>query len=536
LNGKYNAPIPTKSELQKNWEDFRKQVELLTKIQDAEKGLYKGSQAKQSQASETVKNLRKQLDEMTRDEKDLQKSKDRVKKQMAELKRRMETGDFSKPAKRDKKTDKELDDLQDRLIKTQYEYVKMVSKKALENRTNPQKYMDWAADVLSIPRGLMSSADFSAPLRQGLVMTVAHPLLALNAAGEMFLQAVNQKRFDRWLHRLQESDEFQIMKSSGLYISDLHNPILSAREEEFMSNLADKVPIIGSSFKVGGVKIPGLNIIKGSQRAYVSYLNKLRADVFMQMVDALKDEHPIASNPDLYKSLAEWVNTATGRGSLPKMMETAAPLLNATFFSPRLMSSRLTLLNPLYYARVPKPLRKMIWGDMGKFVGVAMMMLFLFSLDDDLEVELDPRSSDFLKIKYGNTRYDVLGGISNYLRFGVQVSTNERKTKGGEIVSYEKRSDIAERFFRSKLAPVPSMIWNLADGEDVVGNEYGPGDIFTSFIPLAAQDITEAVEDKGPQMILKAGLPAMFGIGVQTYGGSTDKEDRSVNPGEAVSR
>ena len=109
---------------------------------------------------------------------------------------------------------------------------------------------------------------------------------------------------------------------------------MTSREEAFMSNLAEKIPGFG-------------HLARGSDRAYTGFLNKLRADVFDDLVSKAKLTG--SDNPNMAKDIATFVNAATGRGSLPAALEKAAPALNGVFFSPRLMASRLTLLNPVYY-------------------------------------------------------------------------------------------------------------------------------------------------------------------------------------------
>ena len=60
-------------------------------------------------------------------------------------------------------------------------------------------------------------------------------------------------------------------------------------------------------------------------------------------------------------------------------------------------------------------------SDLSKYVGLTTTMVMLAAAylndDDDEEtsVELDPRSSDFMKIKLGNTRVDPWGGMQQQI-------------------------------------------------------------------------------------------------------------------------
>ena len=119
------------------------------------------------------------------------------------------------------------------------------------------------------------------------------------------------------------------------------------------------------------------------------------------------------------------------------------------------------MLNPLYYAKLPKELRVMAAKDMFKFVALGMSVLALAKLNG-ADVEDDPRSSDFGKIKSGNTRWDIWGGFQQYVRLFSQVASGEKKSSGsGEIQRLngegrfgETRGDVTSRFVRGKLAPI----------------------------------------------------------------------------------
>ena len=68
------------------------------------------------------------------------------------------------------------------------------------------------------------------------------------------------------------------------------------------------------------------------------------------------------------------------------------------------------------------------------------------------------------------------------------------------------------------MAPVPGTLWNLADGKNMVGEKYELSDVPTSFLPLFASDLYKAMErDGATKGVLETGIPAVFGVGVQTY-------------------
>src|SRR5690606_16281417 len=114
--------------------------------------------------------------------------------------------------------------------------------------------------------------------------------------------------------------------------------------------------------------------------------------------------------PEEFKGLADFVNTATGRTQIKsKTLKSAQPLLNAIFFSPRFLASRAQMLNPAWYMRLPPQSRKRAAKSMLKLAGTGLALASLAKLGG-ADVETDPRSSDFMKIRIGDTRYDIWGG------------------------------------------------------------------------------------------------------------------------------
>lgn len=379
-----------------------------------------------------------------------------------------------------------------------------------EHKTFAQKLGQILADTLNIPRSLITSFDMSAPLRQGILLTTAKPVVASKAFKEMFRQVFSQENFDKWLADIPNNPLYKDMKSSGLYISN-PNKIsggLTAREESFMSNLAEKIPIMGQ-------------LVKASSRAYISFLNKLRVDVFTQLANEFREQG--IATPQNLKSLAEYVNNSTGRGSLGGL-ERSAVALNNLLFSPRLIASRFNALNPIWYAKQTPPVRREAIKNMAKFIGVGGTVLAIAAANG-AKIELDPRSTDFGKIRVGNSRWDIWGGFQQWVRVFSQLASGAKKTQTGDIVElsgkkypFTTRFDTALQFGLGKLAPIPSLVQELMQGQKTFGGELKLSDqMIQNTVPLYLQDMKDAIDEIGPEAIFTAGVPAFFGVGFQNY-------------------
>ncbi len=362
-----------------------------------------------------------------------------------------------------------------------------------------------AVDVLNIPRAVMSSYDVSAPFRQGLFL-INHPKRFFSNFKPMFKSLVSEKAWLASQKEIAERPTYELMKNSRLAIMELGKR-LSTREEKFLSQFAEYIP---------GVRASG--------RAYTTFLNRLRADVFDDLIkkaDKLGLEASI--NDKLAEQIAHFVNVASGRGKLGAL-EKVANELNAALFSPRLMASRLTLLNPVYYIKADPFVRKEALKSLFTVSAMTTTILTLAAAGG-ADVELDPRSSDFLKIKIGGkTRVDILGGVQQYMRAAGQIisgkyisSTTGKEYTLGEGYRPLTRLEIAYRFAESKASPIASFAIALMKGQDITGEKVKVSkEVGKRFVPMVIQDVYDlAVED--PELLPLAALGA-FGVGIQTYG------------------
>ena len=385
----------------------------------------------------------------------------------------------------------------------------------ISKRTLTQKLFEGTKEVLNVPRAIMASADMSAPLRQGIFL-IGRPKQWLPAFRDMFKYAFNEKAYNGLMLDIEKRTTYPLMKEGGLSLTNIGKS-LYGREEKFMSNLAERIPVLG-------------HIVRGSHRAHTGFLNKLRADVFDDMVSHAQKQG-LRIEGKLLKDIGNFVSAATGRGKLPGAIERSAVTLNSLFFSPRLMASRVNLLNPVYYAKLDPFVRKEALKSLLTFAGTATSIVTLAKLGG-ADIGVDPRSADFGKIKIGNTRYDPYGGFQQYIRLAAQLITGEHissttgvKTTVGEGYKPLTRTDIIGRFLETKESPVVSFALGLLRGQDNLGKDFNIAqETAQRFIPMVAQDMYDLYKERGLEGIAM-GTPAIFGAGLQTY---------SPNPTEIV--
>lgn len=366
-------------------------------------------------------------------------------------------------------------------------------------------------DLLGVPRAVMASWDMSAPFRQAAPLVGRRQfwgnLFPMTRAwmSEDFVRAAHEDIWTRPSIRRAVQSDIGLHLSAVTKLADL-----GRREEGFMSRFAERF-------------IPG---VRRSERAFVTFLNKLRADVYESTIKRWDEAGRTYGDDDL-RSLAEWVNTATGRGNIPP--NTLVAHLGQVLFAPRLLVRNAEILSGRAYARATPLVRQEVGRDLASFAAAGLGTLGLLKLaseagvfDFPVSVEMNPRSSDFAKARIGSTRFDAWGGFQPIVRYLAQFASGERKASSGDLREADRAITLG-RFAQSKLAPVPGFLIDVLRGENFIGEEV---DVTTSgglseqaaqrLVPLFVQDLVEAWQVEGMVGSVKT-LPAFVGFNVQTY-------------------
>lgn len=417
---------------------------------------------------------------------------------------------------------------QSNLIHLQEAYGGDFVKDLLKKRTRAQKMVSEFAQAWNLPKELMATADLSAPLRQGIGLI--HRQEWRDAFKAMFGHAWSEENYTRFRNEMKQHPNYERAEQGGLAITTTDG--LGPSEDVFVSHLgikiADKTPVIGGVAK---------GVLEGSERAYVGFLNKLRFDTFNTMLEqARKLGHDI-DDEKVLKGISNYINVMTGRGGLGEA-ERASKLLTSIFFSPRLISSRMQILTaPLlapfgkgFIADLPKGMRK---EAVKSYVGMMSTYTTALSLAvaAGYTVELNPLSSDFGKIKDGNTRVDLGGGLLQFITAGARALMRESKsTSSGSTRELDKKGDTPLdndiKFILNKLHPSLSLIVDQQRGTDSVGNKFTWSKALLSRLtPLGIPDIVATLKEHPDANGALYSVLGVIGGGLQTYppkGGGTD--------------
>lgn len=495
-----------------------------------------------------VKALNKQMAELrrferfgppkTREQIALQAFKTRTANRIADLQDKIAREDFAKTERKPLQLDEEGKKASYELFKMKQEFAKALYRYEQSKRGPIRKVLEGVRDTLNASRSLITSFDLSGVLNQGGLLALGNPIRAAKALPKMFRAAFSAKKQKEINEEIASRPNAELYGRSKLAIVDPDSPILSKKEEAYMSNLLDKLTpserkgILGTAIR-GAQKTFNVATapVRASERAYVTFLNLLRADSFDAMVDGLRDSSGHI-DPAEAEAVANFVNVATGRGNVAS--GTAGVNLNAAFFSPRLLVSRFEYLLGAPLLKGNRRTRALIAKEYAKFFVAAGVAYSLAQLAG-AEIELDPRSSDFMKIRIGNTRLDPLGGLAQATTFLSRLASGETKTISGKVIPLRRTAEkklspisgdaasVAGRFLRSKLNPALGTLINLSAGSDPIGQYFGPKEaIKAQTIPLSFGDIADAIKEQGPYAGSALALLNLFGLRMQTF--KTEKE------------
>jgi hypothetical protein len=239
----------------------------------------------------------------------------------------------------------------------------------------------------------------------------------------------------------------------------------------------------------------------------------------------------INRSPEAAKAIANHVNVFSGYGSYGRAGH-AADAMSYIIWSPRLLASRFQVLTgqPLLHGGGGKAgveVRLRIAAEYGKML-TGMAALYALAKSTGAEVEDDPRSSDFGKWRYGNTRLDPMAGLSQVTHLLSNWTTGEKKTLAGKVkklrgdLKFGEKDLDAEtmRFLRTKFTPTLGTGWNIGTGKNVVGEKTTPQSVATeTFSPLVFQDVFDVMRENGIPAGLALETLSIFGMGLQSFEG-----------------
>ena len=377
-------------------------------------------------------------------------------------------------------------------------------------RTGSVKAWELFLELWNTPRAMIASGDISASLRQGAPFLFEGKGKVWRDAFEVQLKSFQDERAALGsAEKIANHALYASSQRAGLDLtmaSTLKRAApIAKREEPFVgSRLIANVPVYG-------------RLVRASERAYVTMLNELRFGKFVEEAEKLG----ASATTEQLKTLANTINVLTGRASLGQFNE-ASTILSGIFFAPRFAVSR--FLAPAQVAVGSAASRKLAARALGSYITTVTSMLALADISGVGEVEWDPRSSDFLKLKIGNTRFDPWAGLQQPVVLVARLLSGQTKTLDRGQVKKADTGWTIWNFFENKLQPPSRLLVNRGEGFggtkpfDESPIPIIPNVVYDNFVFLFMQDTLEAMRDDA--VVGAVALPlSILGVGVQTHQG-----------------
>lgn len=432
----------------------------------------------------------------------------RLLREKDELQARLRLEDYSpRRSKPVREIDTETASARAEVMLLREQFARELAKENYRRKGTAEKAWLGTKEGINLSRALMTSFDVSAVLRQGGFVTLGHPVRAAQSLGPMMRALRSDKNAAAIDAQIQSRPNAVngLYERAKLFLAPRDGATLSGMEEAFMSKLARNIPGVAAS-----------------QRAYVTFLNKLRADSFDQMHESLVSGRE-PTQVEL-EAIGNYINVATGRGNIGKAAG-AAETLSTVFFAPRLVASRFQLLagEPMY--RGSARTRYMVAKEYGRFL-IGLATIYSLGKMAGATIEEDPRSTDFGKLKFGNTRVDPMAGLSQSTVLLSRLGSGETKNLKGQVKPIRGKvpygspdsADVIARFLRTKLAPWSGSLVDALTGENVVGEPVTAESIAKNMtVPLSMKDIYEVMTEHGIPHGTAISLLSLLGMSVQNY-------------------
>lgn len=379
----------------------------------------------------------------------------------------------------------------------------------------------WLSQIAAVPRTLLTMADASFALGQGMLTAFTNPKIWTRGLLRTLREGFTEEGSIRLKAELMNDPDWDILtsKDSRLFFRNEDSP-LTQNEEFFAGNFLQKIPVLG-------------RVIKASERGYHNFLDYIRFYSAKNMLENMKLGGDL--KPEDISAATNLVNNMTGRGNFnpfsmkgkseSEVGQVGKQLANLVLFAPRYFASRLHILaSPAIYARANPAVRKQ---SLKALFGLAGFTVTVNALAEagGLKTESDPTSSDWGKIKIGNTRINPMGSFQPIVRTAARLIRGEYKNTKGKIVKLndpklykgKTRLDEVVAFGRNKLSPMAGLVTDMwLTGTDFKGDKVKYEDALVNNItPIIIQDLIE-IGKEDPNALWLATLP-FFGVQTQTY-------------------
>jgi len=412
-----------------------------------------------------------------------------------------------------------------------YEYSQYMD--ALKQESYKLKASDWSENwyeaskklvtqiIDTIPRYIQASGDMGAPTRQGQKAGYYDPRIWHKNNMELFNNAKNaiSKNLDFksivMAELLSRPNAIEgIYEKSGLAVQTL--------EDYYSNSLVEPLFDGKEGQKKNIFQEAGQRYNKFSQDTYLTYLYKLRADLFDAHVDTLEKAGAE------YKEIGEFINNLTGRGE-----GAVAEKGRGIMFAARYTQSQINSIGKIFDTQISAPIRKAYIKNLAS-QSAGILTLVLLSTLFGGKPEEDMTSSNWGRIKLPNGYvFDVSGGVTSWVVLLARAVFQHKKTQKGKIrklgdYGVERWDQLLWQQMVNKGSPAVSTVMSIFNRSLYGGKDLTFANFLWQQIPIVGQDITEKWSDEDLGVADKFLYSILSELGISGYNPEHfDKERRT---------
>ena len=422
---------------------------------------------------------------------------------------RKASGQYAKKPKNVLPETTELTKARSEVDRLKFEEQKLMYLAEKQAMSGAAKVGELIGGLWNVPRLAMATGEFSFVGMQGKRLAASYILKNPRVLAEAFKNAFKSFNSEKFLkeveNRIKNSPEYYIYKASGLDLTE-QSFKTSANEEIAWNNigkifwrflnsgdlLAEKIYKYKTGKDLGLIEeVDKYNPLLKFERSANGFLNTLRFAAMTDMVAAFKQEGlSFEKNKEAYKAGAQYINSASGRGSIKKL-EQSAEILSKFFFSPKMFTSEIQLgttpLGAAYLLSMKDPTgiaRREAFKHQLRYMSVllgagasATILAYLRmgrtdENEDGTGVEFNPASTNFGKIVFPNNRtVDFFNGAQRYVvvadrLFGQKKFKNTKGViKDVNVKGSPSKYDIIANIPANKVNPALGFIIGAADAQ-----------------------------------------------------------------------
>lgn len=229
-------------------------------------------------------------------------------------------------------------------------------------------------------------------------------------------------------------------------------------EEQFPTSLPERIPYIGRIFKASEVAFSN-----SALRMRTSVYDKISEQVSRNGVDMTSKENQ--------QGLGTVISSLTARGQWGKRGDN--PLVRLLLWSPKMLKGNIDVLTAHAGQDIPPFARKIAAQNLAKIIGVTSLVLGMMKAISPDDVELDPRSANFGKVRVRGNWIDITGGKGSIITLVSRLLTNSTKSSQTGVTNKLNTGEFGSRtkldvfidFITGKVSPGVGIIVDMMKGE-----------------------------------------------------------------------